>query len=287
MKRPTTQKLPNCLYIVEVEAYFRRMNWSKRRFIFSFLTVLPLLPAVGQSLLVNGDFGAGNSGFATDYGFVNSGQSATPGTYGLRTNSQNFNSAYASFGDHTTGTGNMLLLDGSITAGSIVWSQTVATQTNTTYTFSAWVTASDAANLGVLRISVNGIQIGANLALSTNIGQWQQFSADWNSGVQTSAAISITDTVLDGYGNDFALDDLSFASSITTNALPSTSIYLAAEIGWNSQTGKLYQLQYSTVMDSNNWLPFGVPVPGNGTNNYIFDSMRGQSKKFYRVQVLP
>jgi hypothetical protein len=240
-----------------------------------------------QNLLVNGNFSGGNTGFTTSYGFVSSGVSTTPGTYGIRTKARDFNPAYESFGDHTSGTGNMMLVDGHPTANQTVWVQTVTVQTNTVYTFAGRVTASDSANVPVLRFAINGIQIGSDFTVSTNAGQWQQFLATWNSGSQTSAAISIRDILTIDFGNDFALDDLTFTSGIASNPPVAASIYLAVEIGWNSVTDRLYQVQYSTVLNSNSWFDLGVPVPGNGTTNYVFDTMRGQPKKFYRVQILP
>lgn len=261
------------------------MNQPKSIRAYGFLASLIAIPLGAQNLLVNPDFSAGNTGFSTDYIFVNSGQSTTPDTYGVRTNSQNFNTNYVAFGDHTTGTGNMMLLDGYPVANKTAWTQTVTTQTNKAYTFSGWATASDATNFPALRFSINGTQVGSDFALSTNAGAWQPFSVTWNSGTQTSATIAIKDTITLDFGNDFALDDLSFATAVLTN--PVASIYLAAEIGWNSILNQPYQVQYSTELDTNNWQNLGSPVQGNGTTNYVFDSMRGQPKKFYRVQVLP
>jgi len=86
--------------------------------------------AGAQNLLINGDFSAGNSGFTSDYQFVPSGQSAAVGTYGIRASSLDFNSGYNSFADHTSGNGLMMLIDGSATAGTICWQESVAVTTN-------------------------------------------------------------------------------------------------------------------------------------------------------------
>jgi hypothetical protein len=55
----------------------------------------------------------------------------------IRTNSQDFNPAYTLFYDHTTGTGNMMLLDGFPAGGEIAWTETVSVTTNAQYIFSA------------------------------------------------------------------------------------------------------------------------------------------------------
>src|SRR4051812_6854698 len=78
-----------------------------------------------QNLLTNGNFSAGNTGFTSEYVFVNSGVSTTPGTYGIRTNSQSYNPNFNLFGDHTTGNGNMMLVDGHPTPNRTVWSETI------------------------------------------------------------------------------------------------------------------------------------------------------------------
>jgi hypothetical protein len=169
-----------------------------------------------QNLLVNGDFSAGNTGFTSGYTFVPSGESQNPATYGVRTNPQGFNHFYNAFGDHSTGTGNMLLLDGSLTPNTVVWSETVTVLTNANYTFSAWATASDSGNVPTLRFYINGVQVGGDLNLSTSAGVWQQFLATWNSGNSTTATLSVVDETLVAMGDDFALDDFSFSSPAGT-----------------------------------------------------------------------
>jgi hypothetical protein len=231
--------------------------------------------------LVNGNFSAGNSGFTTGYGFIPSGMSTTPGTYAIRTSSQDFNSGYNLFGDHTTGTGNMMLLDG--TSGTVAWQETVSVATNTSYTFSGWAALSDGSNPPGLIFTINGVQVGATLVLANTPGVWQNFTVGWSSGTTNSATIAVTDNNGVSLGNDFALDDFSF---ITNSPVPAT-IYTAVEINWNSQVGQSYQVQSATALNTNNWINFGAPVQGSGTNNSVFDSTRGQPMKFYRVLAQP
>jgi hypothetical protein len=182
------------------------------------VSAIILFPAFvhAQNLLANEDFSGGNQDFSSGYSFVSSGTSTTAGTYGIRTSSQDFNPGYVSFGDHTTGTGNMMLVDGSTTANTVVWSETVSVTNNAQYAFSGWATASDSANVPTLRFFINGIQAGPDVTLSTAAGQWQQFFMVWNSGATNSATLSIVDENLIALGNDFALDDLSFSSSVDT-----------------------------------------------------------------------
>ncbi len=60
----------------------------------------------------------------------------------------------------------------------------------------------------------------------------------------------------------------------------------AVEIGWNSITGRFYQVEYSTALDPGNWIELGDPVIGTGTTNYMLDTIRIDSERFYRVLLL-
>src|SRR5690606_242669 len=95
--------------------------------------------SIAEELIVNGDFEMGNVGFTSTYGYVD--PSIQNGMYpeGIYTVSNNPNHTHNNFWgrDHTTGTGNFMIVNG---AGSpvTIWQQTVTVQPNTTYYFSAW-----------------------------------------------------------------------------------------------------------------------------------------------------
>jgi hypothetical protein len=77
-----------------------------------------------------------------------------------------------------------------------------------------------------------------------------------------------------------------------TPPLPVTlSIYsrvgMAVEIDWPSQTNKTYLVQYAISLATNIWSDLGTPLEGNGSTNYILDSILSQPKRFYRVLTLP
>ncbi|SPE56241.1 putative Mitogen-activated protein kinase kinase kinase [Verrucomicrobia bacterium] len=257
-----------------------------------------------QNLVVNGDFSGGDTGFSNDYFFVQSGRDIAASTYGARANSQDFNPDYACFADHTSGTGIMLLVDGSPFPNQVVWTETISTTTNTPYTFSAWATAADALSPAVLQFLINGVQAGGDLVLSTNAGHWQQFTATWYSGASTSAILSIVDTNVSGPGNDFALDDVSFAVAAAGDSVDPAAnlgrpdraepleyvvptVAAAVEFGWKSQTNVIYQAQYSTLLKANEWFDLGSLIQGNGSTNYFFDCAGDEPKKSYRVLISP
>jgi hypothetical protein len=122
--------------------------------------------------------------------------------------------------------------------------------------------------------------------LTTNAGVWESFTAVWNSEANTSAAITISDDNTISFGNDFALDDLSFGTTNNSTFVP-VSIYTAVEIDWASQLNAKYQVQYATAANTNAWFSLGGIVTGNGTTNVVFDSTRSNPQRFYRVQSVP
>jgi hypothetical protein len=65
------------------------------------------------------------------------------------------------------------------------------------------------------------------------------------------------------------------------------AIFPAVEIAWTTQTRNSYQLQRSSLANTNNWFSLGAPIQGNGSTNYYPDSTRGEDKRFYRVLTLP
>jgi hypothetical protein len=191
------------------------------------VTVLTAQQLVAANLFVNGDFESGNTGFTTDYSFavLNIGSEAE-GQYGIGSSPQAFNQNFATnAGDHTTGFGNMMFVNASPQADSVVWSQSVAVRQNANYTLEGWVMTLYPASPANLSFTINGAQVGNNFIASFSSGVWLPFSVNWNSAGSTSALIQITDTNTQGSGNDFALDDLSFNGPAVPE--PSSSILIS------------------------------------------------------------
>ena len=68
--------------------------------------------AHAQNLFTNGDFSAGNTGFATDYNYFTTADMGE-GVFGVGANPTGFHSAFTTFGDHTSGAGNMAVYNGA------------------------------------------------------------------------------------------------------------------------------------------------------------------------------
>ncbi len=117
----------------------------KRKVLFPILALvlalslaLPMAGVVGAvpgNLINNGDFEAGNTGFTTEYTYLD--PSVTGGwtlgpeyMYTVSTNPSLYHSAWSSFGDHTSGSGNMMIVNGtwddySPGYNAVVWAQEV------------------------------------------------------------------------------------------------------------------------------------------------------------------
>ena len=163
----------------------------------------------GTNLISNGDFSAGNSGFISHYNNAN--PNFTEGEYFVSTNPVNWNGTLSACGDHTSGNGNMMMVNGSPIPDVNVWRQTVAVTPNTNYAFSTWIEALWTPNPAQLQFSINGKDVGQMITASLPTCTWTQFYTTWNSGTNTTAIISIVNKNTEIQGNDFALDDISFA----------------------------------------------------------------------------
>ncbi len=164
---------------------------------------------VGTNLIVNGDFSAGNTGFISGYNYT--AFNTTEGEYYVSPYPQYWNSALSACGDHTDGSGNMMLVNGAPAADVGVWSQTITVTPNTNYAFSTWIQALWPPNPAQLSFSINGKDIGSQITATLPTCNWTQFYTTWNSGNTTTATIAIVNKNTQIQGNDFALDDISFA----------------------------------------------------------------------------
>ena len=139
------------------------------------------------NLVTNGDFESGNTGFTTGYTY---GNVSGPAAYWIGTNASQAPGAYGDWyngGDHTTGTGNMLVVNGANSATTPVWEEVVPVTPNTTYTFSYWGAEvdHDSNSLPHLQLRINGSPVGTNDIPANspdNGGSWENFTFTWNSG---------------------------------------------------------------------------------------------------------
>lgn len=172
----------------------------------------------GTNLVVNSHFNQGVSGFYSNYQqglWGQWGPLSNEGTYQVGSNPQTLHSNFQPCGDHTTGAGNMLVVNGSATPNINVWCQTVNVAPNTNYAFSAWLTSVHPDNPAVLQFKINGVPVGSPLQAAPGTCNWNQFYTLWNSGGSSSATLCITNQNTNASGNDFALDDITFSPLCT------------------------------------------------------------------------
>ena len=163
-----------------------------------------------QNLVINGNFNSGNTGFTSAYSYTT--DLVPEFTYAIGTDPASFHNYTYTIGDHTTGTGNMMIVNPGSTPGQAAWRQTVGVTPNSIYNVSAWTmgwyvfepVAAD------VRLQINGTPVGSDLVLNTPTDSaWKEFGGLWNSGTATSATIEIVDLQTALEGNDFSLDDVS------------------------------------------------------------------------------
>jgi hypothetical protein len=181
-------------------------------------------------LILNGDFEQGYTGFTTEYVLPPTDIVGGVGQYMLVTNPADHHPAGKSYGDHTSGSGLMMMLNGSADPTTIVWSETISVATNSSYDFSLWLSSWTASSPAVLDIQFNGVSIGTPAAPSSS-GVWQQFSTTWESGSASSLTITMFDKTTADVGNDFALDDISLNGPSPTAVPTPPSLVLAVSGG--------------------------------------------------------
>lgn len=176
------------------------------------------------NLVFNGDFEQGNTGFTSQYAYCNTANCLWPeATYAVGTNASFFHNNFVGV-DHTTGSGNFMIVNGSSQPNTNVWCQTINVTPNTTYQFSAWVQSCVTSNPAILQFRINGSLIGSSFTAPGSLNQWAQFYSTWNSGTSTTATICIVNQNTATSGNDFGLDDIVFTACIPCQISQATAI---------------------------------------------------------------
>ena len=217
-------------------------------------------------LVVNGDFSLGNVGFTSSYTYCNAFQSCLypASTYAVGTDPSYFQQ-FMTGSDHTTGTGNFMIINGADVANVSIWCQTVAVTPNTDYLFSTWVCSVWPQFPAELQFSINGVNIGAIFTAPTSTYTWLQFFATWNSGSNTTADICIVNQNTAAGGNDFGLDDISFracgCAPVIANAGQDTSVCKGTSVTLSATGGTNYLWNTTSTSSS-------ISVSPSGTTTY-------------------
>lgn len=198
-------------------------------FIGIVTALLLMTTGASANLIVNADFESGNTGFTSDYTHSPA-HLFGAATYAITTNPQLLHPGGASYGDHTSGSGNMMAVNGSGSFGDVIWRQTVSISTSTDYQFAVYISSWSNVAPADLQFTVNGTSIGG-LTASGDMGIWELAFANWYSGGATSAVIEFTNLNTATSGNDFALDDVYFGAPIHVSEPGALAVLLVGLAG--------------------------------------------------------
>ena len=279
-------------------------------------TVSCVVPTT-KNLIYNGDFELGDKGFYTNYNSYSSppapsNPTGVQGSYSITTSPVNFESGFIAGGDHTSGTGNMMVADGSIlhSGTDTLWYQIIPVITNTSYTFSYWIETVAVPSPPTMDITINGVSLGTYVSPNNTTSGWQHVTYTWNSSASTLAKIAMYDRNVTAVANDFAIDDISFTSApVNCSLIDSVKIIVNCSLPLHllNFTGKVVgnesHLQWQTANEINT-LEFiiqhsvdgisftnigNTPAAGNSSSvlNYSFVDMHPVTgNNYYRLQMI-
>ncbi len=208
------------------------------------------------NIVVNGDFSAGNIGFSSA-DTLETPSLSLPGHYTVLTDPSVF-SAFSHIGDHTTGTGNMLLVDAAKIPGYAFWCEALSVIPNTDYLFTGWA-ALLYPPVPIVQVTVNGVNAGS---FSTTLvkGQWVQYQTTFNSGPSATMNLCLIDLNTAGVGNDFVMDDISLHRLCDAK----DSVYVSI-----STHDTLYKSVNDSACSSSGHITLNAPV---GYGSYIWNT---------------
>ncbi|MCX6182469.1 MAG: gliding motility-associated C-terminal domain-containing protein [Bacteroidetes bacterium] len=215
--------------------------------------------------IINGDFESGNTAFTSQYVQKCVNGRMDWGAYCINPYTDIFWQGWGACPDHTSGTGNLMVMDAAVTPNVGIWCETVAVNKNTDYQFTTWVTPVTQENPPLLQFSINNVPLAQPFNVPDQVCKWNEFYALWNSGNATSADICILNQDTISMGNDFALDDISFKSvcvsedsvvivvhpNVSVNLGPDENICNGDSTLLNTKLPSSYQFNWSNGASTN------------------------------------
>jgi len=131
----------------------------------------------------------------------------------------------------------------------------------------------DYTNTFVCRLNISGHLVSVDSTIN-NPAYFQQRSAYPSNG-----KVYVTATT----GKVYWIDGLPF------DRQPLLSIRVSqVELCWDSTPTNTYQLQYSSLLTTNQWVNLGAPTAGDGSRQCTNDFVpQNQPQRFYRIVVTP
>lgn len=161
-----------------------------------------------SQMATNGNFSSGNTGFLTAYTY-NATSIWNEGTYAVGPNPSAVHPNFGSWGDHTTGTGNYMLVNGSTGGNKILWRQIVSFPPGVQVTVKWWM-LTFVTPPGSLQLKLAGTNIGNPVSTPNSTGSWSQATRTFTVPASGSATINLVTTSAALSGNDFGIDDISY-----------------------------------------------------------------------------
>jgi hypothetical protein len=238
--------------------------------------------APGSELFTNGSFEAGNSGFGTDLSYVDTPPFQVSGTYTITTNPAPWFGGWVSMGDHTTGSGLMLLT--TPYAGSArIWYETVNVTVGTNYTFSGWAAHVSPGDPNIAKLSINAgsDSLGVFDLSVLPLGTWGQFSFNYTAASNGPVVFSITDLAISDIGNDFVLDDL----SLVEVGAPTIKYQPQSQLGFWGKSASFQVTVSGTQPLSYQWSKGGNPIAGATSSSLVMTNLQMADAGSYLVVI--
>ncbi len=175
---------------------------------------------MSANMISNGDFELGRTGFSSDYNYKDT--VFKTGDYSIGKNPKlTTNSRYTSQKDHTTGSGFMLIADGSSDSTKAIYRTSASVQLGKEYVFNTWVSNvhsefkkaqpdTSSNKSPVFQLFIDGQLVSSFHTPLDTI--WHQFSYSWKSSANKSITIELKDLMTTNKANDFAIDDIYLGS---------------------------------------------------------------------------
>ena len=233
------------------------------------------------NLVVNGNFQGGNSSFTSAYNY-NTVNIYTAGDYQVTDNAAKAHKDFTSCPDHS-GTGNMMVANGTSTLNQKLWCQNVSVYPNTNYTMGVWLSSATSTYPAIMQFTFNGVAPGTSFKATPTVCSWNNFKQNWNSGVSTSVEICIINKNNSLDGNDFMLDDVSFTRKDTVKVLDTVKVALNAKPIFDLGTDKNICAATAATLDAGP--SFSYYSWSNNTKGSTASSISVSTSGNYAVEV--
>lgn len=238
---------------------FMRRNYFLLVVMLALITFFVTSQVRAQSNVENGDFEAGNTGFTSEYTYVANGPGTSElypeGLYTVHSNPSDLHDDFFNMGDHTTGSGLMMIINGDPNVGKIVWQSTTTIDlvVGQSYNFSAWVAQVCGGAIASLTFKADGVTIST---LSPPAGGWARLYGTFTA-LNARPTLTLTNSQPAAGGNDFAIDDinvtLTTSTTLSTSPDPSSlgqTVTLTATVFPSSATGTVTFKEGGTTLGS-------------------------------------